>query len=80
MKFSKNGIDLIKLGSKIKDARDSLNLTQKDLAEKAGVSEMTISYFERGERYKNGVSIVLAYKIISTLGLSFDKTLEECLK
>ena len=80
MKFSKDGIDLINLGNKIKKARLNHNLSQKELSERAGVSEAAISYFESGERYKKGISIIAAYNIMNVLGLSLDKTLEECLK
>ena len=44
-----NEVILKEIGKRIKDKRVSLSLTQKDLAEKAGVSTRTITYAESGE-------------------------------
>lgn len=52
------------INNKIKEYRKKHQLTQRELAEKVGVTERTIISLEKG-RYKP--SIVLAYKLVQFL-------------
>lgn len=40
----------INKGSLIKNARQRMDMTQKELADKLGVSQMTVSYWENNKR------------------------------
>lgn len=48
------------LGGRFKEYRLFSNLTQKEVAEKSGVSVFTISQFEKGEGRNIGLATVLA--------------------
>ncbi|WP_409199581.1 helix-turn-helix transcriptional regulator [Methanobrevibacter sp. DSM 116169] len=52
--------------SKVKEFRQKLNMTQKELGDKAGVARQTINSLENG---KYNPSLILAYKITILLGL-----------
>jgi len=54
------------IGTKIRDARKSKGWTQKELAEKAGLSQQAISFIENG--YSN-ISLMTFKKIAGVLGL-----------
>jgi putative transcriptional regulator len=54
----------------IKELRLKNNLTQEELAEKAGVRRETIVFLEQG---KYNPSLNLAYKVAKTLKISIDK-------
>lgn len=41
----------MEFGSKLKNLRTGLNLTQRQLAERVGVAKSVISYYETGDRY-----------------------------
>jgi transcriptional regulator with XRE-family HTH domain len=46
------------LGKRIQELRKENNLSQKELAEKIGVSDVAISRWERGTRIPNAENIV----------------------
>ena len=46
----KHDIFKIKIGKKIKDAREKMGLSQKELAEKLGIAKEMISFWEAGKR------------------------------
>jgi putative transcriptional regulator len=50
--------------TRIKELRARLNLTQDELAERAGVTRQTLLYLEKG---KYNPSLVLAYKVAGVL-------------
>jgi putative transcriptional regulator len=56
--------------TKVKELRTKLNLTQKDLAEKAGVSRQTINYLEQGKYLP---SLPLAMKLAKILGTNVEE-------
>ncbi len=56
--------------TKVKELRTKLNLTQKDLAEKAGVSRQTINYLEQGKYLP---SLPLAIKLAKILGTTVEE-------
>ena len=63
--YEKSNNDIVvELGRKFRDYRIALRQTQKDVAEQAGVSVMTIVRFERGEgsaiRMDNFVALMRA--------------------
>ncbi len=60
-------IDLIQLGSKIREARKDCNLTQTELAEQAGISLKTLRNIEKG--LTNPYYDTL-YRLIYRLGIS----------
>lgn len=50
---SENNIFILQeLGRRIKDARIAISMTQKEMAQKAGVSEKTVERIEKGENVK----------------------------
>lgn len=65
--------ELIKLGKIIREKRESQNLTQIDLASKAGVDRNYIGMVERGERNPSFLSL---QKIAHGLGISVDMLLK----
>lgn len=63
----------IKIGQRIKEFRQSLNLTQEKLAFKAEVDKTYVNEVENGKR---NVSVVNLEKIIRALEVSFEKFFE----
>jgi len=59
------------LSNRIKQRREQLNYTQKDLAELTNISERTIRAIENGE---GSTSILSWFKILETLGLEMKLT------
>ncbi|MBU4479398.1 MAG: helix-turn-helix domain-containing protein [Candidatus Omnitrophica bacterium] len=59
--------ELEKIGNKIRKARNKKNLTQRELAEKIGLSQQTVSFVERGY---NNISFVTLQKITEALELN----------
>lgn len=57
-------------GKRIADARKSKNMTQIELAEKAGISRYTLMKIENGQ--SPNVSAVIILKIALALGVSTD--------
>lgn len=55
--------------SKIAYYRQKANLTQKELAEKAGISIRSLQKYEIGERDVNQAYALLIYKISKVLGV-----------
>lgn len=56
--------------NKIKELRTALNITQEELAEKAGVRRETIVFLEQG---KYNPSLKLAYDVAKALKTTIDK-------
>ena len=59
----------MQLKNKLKEIRLLRGMTQRELAEKLGIEQSTISLYETGERMPNAA---MAAKIASTLGVSFN--------
>jgi len=57
------------LENRLKELRDERNMTQEDLAVKAGVSRQTIISLEKG---KYNPSIILAYKLARVFQISIE--------
>ncbi|ADB41295.1 helix-turn-helix domain-containing protein [Spirosoma linguale] len=58
--------------TQIRDARKAKGLTQKELAEKLGVSESTVNQYESG---KQNLTIDTLVKIANALGMKFSTLL-----
>ncbi|MCX6180910.1 MAG: helix-turn-helix transcriptional regulator [Bacteroidetes bacterium] len=61
---------LVDLGKKLREQRLNQNLSSKELSAKSGVSERTISGFERGEKnisLVNLIELLRALKLINNL-------------
>ncbi len=59
--------------NRIKELRETMNLTQDDLAKQVDVSRQTIISLEKG---KYNPSIILAYKIARTFNLSIEEVFD----
>ena len=55
------------LGEKVRDCRAALDMSQKDLAEKAGIAERTIGGYETGTRVPRATQL---YKLAKALEVS----------
>lgn len=56
--------ELLKLGAKVKDARESLGLSQAMFAQKCGLSKTYVGMLERGERNPSYLTLSqIAHKI-----------------
>lgn len=64
---------LIKFGSKIKAERLKQNLSQEELAAKAGVHRTYIGMIERGEK---NITLLNIEKIAKSLNMSISKLLD----
>lgn len=62
----------MEVGEIIKQKRKDLGYTQKELADKCEVAEITIRQYETGKRQPKSK---ILYKIAAVLGLNFDKLL-----
>ena len=62
----------MEVGEIIKQKRKDLGYTQKELADKCEVAEITIRQYETGKRQPKSK---ILYKIATVLGLNFDKLL-----
>lgn len=58
------------MGYKIKEVRESLNMTQEELAEKSGVSRGTISALENGDPTTTSKTLV---NLAKAMGVSVDR-------
>jgi transcriptional regulator with XRE-family HTH domain len=58
------------LGVKIKNLRKEKNISQEELAKKAGISRTTLSKIENG--YFSKVSVVTLEKILAILGYTLE--------
>lgn len=59
----------VSIGDKIKEYREIINITQKDLAEKSGLSESAIKYYETNKR---NPKLETLSKIAEALGISIN--------
>lgn len=66
-------MDLIKIGKYIAGKRKSLGMTQKQLAEKLGMSDKSVSKWERGVSVPNINTLIL-------ISEKFDIPVDEMLK
>lgn len=64
-----NEIIMKEMGTRIKDTRISMMLTQKTLAERAGISQRTIERIENGENVKveNVINLLRAIQLLQNL-------------
>lgn len=64
-----NEIIMREMGMRIKDTRISIELTQRDLAQRAGVSQRTLERVENGEnvRVENIINILRAIQLLQNL-------------
>ena len=62
-------VDFITIGKRIKAHRTQRKMTQAELAERLGLSNVFISYIETG---KKGVSLEVLLKIVDEFDLSLD--------
>lgn len=62
--------------SKLKELRKTKNLTQKDLAELAGVSLKALQAYEQDYRPLGGASVMDVYHIARVLGTTIEDLLE----
>ena len=72
----KDDIDLIFLGNKLARMRLAKNMTQFQLAEKSGLSEVYIGYLEQGKR-RGALGAYI--KIVNALGYTLDDLASEYL-
>ncbi len=54
------------MGLQLKQARETAQLTQKEVAQIIGISERQYQYYERGERVPNAVTAVKIAKALKT--------------
>ncbi|QMW06363.1 helix-turn-helix domain-containing protein [Spirosoma foliorum] len=57
-----------KVGTQIKEARKSKGMTQKELGDKLGVSDSTVTQYESG---KQNLTIETLHKIAEAIGVTF---------
>ena len=64
-----NEIIMKEIGIRIKDTRIAIDLTQKELAERAGISQRTIERIENGENIKveNIINVLRAMQLLRNL-------------
>lgn len=60
-----------RFGDRLQRFRENKGWTQRELAQKAGVSQPTIAYLESGRR--SSVSLESARRIADALGISIDR-------
>ncbi len=65
---------LEKFGQKVREERLKQNLSQEELAAKAGVHRTYIGMIERAEK---NITLLNIYKISKALGINISKLLEE---
>lgn len=61
--------DKERIGARIVELRNELNLTQEDLAQMSGLTRSTISKIEKG---KYNVSVEVLSKLVRPLGVKLD--------
>ena len=69
-------IDWLQIGSKTAEMRRSRNITQQQLAELTGLSDVYVGYLEQGKRHGTMDTYLL---IVNTLGFTMDDLLSEYL-
>lgn len=70
-------MDYIKLGSRIREERLKLRLTQEKLAEDIGISDSYMGQIERGER---SLALDTLAKLANRLGVTIDYLLSDSVK
>lgn len=66
----------IKFGKYIREIRESKDIYQSEVAEKLGVSQVFISYIERGER---DIDLALAFQLCDAVGTDMRDFINKCL-
>lgn len=66
----------IMFGKYIKEIRESKGINQREIAEKMGVSQVFISYIERGER---DVDLAFAFRLCDAVGTDMRDFMNKCL-
>lgn len=61
---------------KLQNARKAKGLTQKELAEKTGVSLRTLQHYEQGSKDLNTAAAITVYTIAIALGLTVEELLD----
>lgn len=61
--------DKERIGARIVELRNELNMTQEDLAQKSGLTRSTISKIEKG---KYNVSVDILSKLVRPLGVKIE--------
>lgn len=61
---------------KLKEARQAKGLTQKELAEAAGLSLRTLQHYEQGSKDLNMAAAITVYAIASALGVKVEDLLD----
>jgi len=61
----------------LKQNREFSGMSQRELAEKTGISIRTIQEYERGSRDLNGAKLVTLLKFCNALGCSLDAILTD---
>ena len=74
MKESDNYEFLKRFGNLVRMARTNQDMSQEQLAEKAGLHRTYIGMVERGEK---NITIINIYKIANALGISISKLVEK---
>ena len=69
-----NKIDKIKIGKKLKDLRNRLNLTQQQIADECSISRATFCHYELG---MNLISTLTLYTICKNHKISMDSFLRQ---
>lgn len=66
----------IMFGKYIKEIRERKGINQREIAEKMGVSQVFISYIERGER---DVDLAFAFRLCDAVGTDMRDFMNKCL-
>lgn len=62
--------------SKLKEARERAELTQKELSERSGVNIRTIQDYEQGRKSINKAQGLSLYRLATTLNVTIEELLE----
>lgn len=61
------------MGSKLKNIRQEKGLTQKQLAEAAGLSLRTLQHYEQGSKDINQAAATTVYRLAAALGVKMEE-------
>lgn len=77
MREQYNDLTAKKIGSRLRQIREGRGLTQKEVADEAQITEVSLSRYENGERVPK---ITVFFKICNVLWVSMDSVIEYCMK
>lgn len=66
--------ELVALGSRVKQIRENLNLSQREFADKCGLSKTYIGMLERGERNPSYLTLL---QIAKCFGITLEKLIHK---